>query len=416
MTPQKEAEKQIRAWSVPGTRAADEHIIKDALTAFDKTTNEHKVELGPLIWRHIVENNKTRWASAATIVLVIVLSIAFFNKAVSPVWAMEQTIEALKEYRGAYLAGLVPGEKGALVGFEMWIRTSDTGISSTDALITLDDGAMQWTRDNSTYSYSPSINTVEYEDALTFGISHWFGPKLFKMLSHIKNIKTTFATDPATGREVAILSGSHTDALGPKSLQVEFDVETELPVSLKHWNNLQKKGSPTFSAMQIRYFEQLDDSVFVVQVPEGARYVEKPITIPEVNIEIMSHPSRGISAQGLTKGEASRVIIDRFLTAAIEGNLKVIKTLVPVCADWSDKTLRNMMSFGRDDGIVEVINIGEISKISATRLGPIVVVPVTTKHLDQTIWLDKFIIQFRQMGTAPSCVIHGTYGLPVQLE
>jgi len=384
MNPQKNTEKLIKDLVLPGTEDADQRILNATLSAYDKSETNKAAGSKPVVWRIIMENKKIKLAIAATVIIAVILSTTFFDKT-NQAWAIEQTIETLKKYKGAYLAGLCPSVKNVLVGFEMWFRTNDTGISSTDALIKLDDGVMQWTKDNSTYTYIPGQNTILYEDAVTLGISHWLGPELFKLLMTLKDAKTTYARDPATGREHAILSGGLTDAAGPKSFQVEFDVETKLPVSLKTWDNLHKKGKATFSATKIRYFKQLEDSVFVVDVPANARYVEKPIIIPEANLEILSNLKYGISAQGLTKEQACRRILEKLFNAVIEGDLKIIRNLIPVSRSWSEESLKNILRIGQDDGIVEVLQIGKISIESTTRLGPIVVVPVVTKRKDETI-------------------------------
>ena len=415
MNPQENTEKLIKDLVLPGTRIADERILNDALVAYDKSETKKKAEFLPIVWTIIVENKKIKLAIAATVAFAFVLSTTFFEKT-NQAWAIEQTIETLKKYKGAYLTGLCSGEKGSLVGFEIWVRTNDAGISSADALIKLDDGVMQWTKDNSTYTYIPSQNIILYEDAVTIGISHWLGPELFKLLMTLKDAKTTYGIDPATCRHHAILSASLTDAVGPKSFQVEFDVDTKLPVSIKNWDNLHKKGRATFSATKIRYFEELPDSTFAVNTPADAKYVEKPIIIPEANLEILSNPKYGISAEGLTKEQACQRILEKLFNTVIEGDLKLIKNLVPVSRTWSEESLKNILRIGQDDEIVEVLQIGKITKESSSRLGPIVVVPVLTKRRDETIWQDKFVIQFRDTAKEISCVVHGPYGLPVQLE
>jgi hypothetical protein len=415
MNPQENTEKLIRDLVLPGTRVADQRILTDALTAYDKSETQNKAKYRPIVWRIIMENKKIKLAIAAIVIFAVVLSTTFFEKT-NQAWAVEETIKALKKYKGAYLAGLCPGEKGSLVGFEIWLRTNNAGISSTDALMKLDDGIMQWTKDNSTYTYIPGQDTILYEDAVTLGISHWLGPELFKLLMTLKNTKTTYARDPATGRKLAILSASLTDATGPKSFQVEFDVDTKLPVSIKNWDNLRRKGRPTFSATKIRYCEQLPDSTFAVKIPAGAKYVEKPIFIPEANLEFLSNPEYGISADGFTKEQACRIILEKLFNAVIEGDLKLIRNLIPVSRLWSEESLKNILRIGQDDEIVEVLEIGKISKESSTRLGPIAVVPVLTKRKNETIWRDNFVIQFRGIADKTSCVVHGPYGLPVQVE
>jgi len=415
MNPKNNTEKLIKGLVLPGTEGADKRILNDAFAAYDRTETKRMAESKPVVWRIIMENKKIKLAIAATIIFAVVLPTTFFEKT-NQAWALEQTIETLKKYKGAYLTGLCPGDNNSLVGFEIWLRTNDTGISSTDALFKLDNSIMQWTKDNSTYTYIPGQDTILYEDAVTLGISHWLGPELFKLLTTLKDSKTTYGNDPATGRKLAILSASLTDAAGQKSFQVEFDVETKLPVSLKTWDNLRRKGRPTFSTTQIRYFEQLEDSVFVVDVPADAKYVEKPIMIPEANLEILSNSKYGISAEGLTKEQACRIILEKLFNAVIEGDLKLIRNLIPVSNSWSTESLKNILRIGQDDETVEVLQIGNISKGYSSRLGPVVVVPVLTKHRDETIWQDKFIIQFRDIAEKTSCVVHGPYGMLVQLE
>ena len=61
-----------------------------------------------------------------------------------------------------------------------------------------------------------------------------------------------------------------------------------------------------FDAFKITYYEDLPDSVFRVQIPGNPAYVEKPLTIPEENIGILSNPGHGISAEGLTPQEAGK--------------------------------------------------------------------------------------------------------------
>lgn len=71
-------------------------------------------------------------------------------------------------------------------------------------------------------------NTVYYEDAVTQGISHWFGPHLFSLLRKTENLEVI------SRRKRVILGGSLVNVNDPSSWEFEVDRETELPLSMKN--------------------------------------------------------------------------------------------------------------------------------------------------------------------------------------
>ncbi len=408
-------EKQINKFNLDINADKDRQILNELLQAQENANRSSDRPSRFSLRRMIMQNKKFSLTTAATVIIAVLLTITFLGKT-PQAWAIEETIKALKQYNGAYLSGVCPGQTGSSVGFELWVRTNDTGTSTKNVLVKLDDGLMVWTKDNATYAYLPDQNTVLYEDAVTTGFSHFLGPELFELLSSIKDARTTYGYDSATGRKRAMLSGGMTDVSGAKFLQVEFDVDSKLVVSIKQWDNLRPQGTPTFHAFTIRYFEQLPDSTFEVHIPDGVTYIEKPVTIPEANLKILSNPRYGISSEGLTKEQASREILEQLYNAILDGDLKRIRNLAPVTESWPDDLLKNLLHIEHNNEIVQVLEIGGISRESASSLGPIVVVPVTTKRKDGTVWLANCIIQFRQIDGEASCVVHGPQGLPVQLE
>jgi hypothetical protein len=66
--------------------------------------------------------------------------------------------------------------------------------------------------------------------------------------------------------------------------------------------------------------------------------------------------------------------------------------------------------------MVELISIGEISKRGQTKLGSIAAVPIVYKRKDGLKIKDHMVIQFRNFGNEPSCVIHGPYGISQQVK
>lgn len=364
------------------------------------------------VWSTIMKEQKTKFATAAAVILLLVFGVILLNKSTSPVWAIEQTIEALKDLKAVHLEGAFPGGTA-----EIWMRANEAGTHSQDAVVRGSHGAITWIKDGSTYHYEPGQNTVYFENALTVGLSQWFGPELFEMLSKADGAKIMRGKDPATGRQRAMLLCSLVDNNGPQSWIIEFDVETKLPVSFKQWNNLDMNGPPTFQAFKITYYEELADNFFDVHIPGNPAYVEKPLTIPEANIGLLSHPDDGISADGLTQQQACEQILREIYTAILEEDLDKFKKLAPLARNWGNEFLRAIvLRTDKEDRVVEIVKVGQIIKTGHTKIGPIAAVPTTLRLKNGKKVEDKTIIQFRQIGGKSSCVIHGPYGLPREIE
>ncbi len=364
------------------------------------------------VWSTIMKEQKTKFATAAAIILLLVFGVILLNKSTAPVWAIEQTIEALKDFRAVYVEGIFPGGTA-----EIWMRANEAGTQSTDVVVKGSHGAITWVKDGSTYHYEPSQNTVYFENALTIGLSQWFGQDLLEMLSKADGAKVMRGKNPATGRERATLLCSLLDNNGPQSWIIDFDVTTKLPVSFKQWNNLDMNGPPTFHAFKIIYYEELADNFFEVRIPGNPTYVEKPLTIPQENIGLLSNPDDGISAEGLTQQQACEQILQATYNAIIERDIDKFKKLAPLSKNWGDEFLRAVvLRSDKEDRIVEFVNVGQILKTGHTKIGPIVAVPTILKLKNGKKIEEKMIIQFRRIGGKSSCVVHGPYGLPREIE
>ncbi|MEJ2705551.1 MAG: hypothetical protein P8Z79_24180 [Sedimentisphaerales bacterium] len=356
--------------------------------------------------------SKASKLAAAIIVIGVVLSFLASERLSSPAWAIEQSIEALKDLKAIHLVGTFPGGTA-----EVWMRANDTGTQSNKVVVRGSHGAITWTQDGSTYHYEPSQNTVYFENAVTIGMAQWLGPDLLQMLSQAKNVKVVRGRDAATGRGRVMLSCSLIDVHGPQSWIIEFDVTSKLPVSLKQWQNLDRSGPPAFEAFKLTYYEDLPDSVFEVHIPGSPVYTEKPLTIPEANVGLLSDATDGISTEGLTQEAGAEASIRMMYQAVIDMNLEQLKKICPLCKNWGDQFLRTIIFRpDKEDRIVEIVQIGEISKTGHTKLGPIAAVPTVLRLQNGKKVEEKMIVQFRQIGGKSSCVVHGPYGLPRDLE
>jgi hypothetical protein len=349
---------------------------------------------------------------ATAVIVAAALFTAFSGKLTQPAWALQDAIEAIKSFPAVYMVGAFPGGTA-----EAWIRANADRTHSTDVVVRGSHGTITWTRNGSTYHYEPGQNTVYFEHALTLGVTQWLGPELAEMLSVADNAKIVHGRDPATGRDRVTLMCSLMDVHGVQSWEMEFDAASKLPVAMKQWQNLDRSGPPSFNAYKIVYYETLPDSVLDVRVPGDAKRVEKPLEIPAEAVGVLSDPKDGIVVEGMTQQEAAEKTVRAVYQAVIDQDLSMLKKMSPLCQNWGDEFLRKIIfKPDHDDRIVQILEIGRISKTGRSALGPIAAVPATVKLKNGKKVQEQMIVQFREFGGGPSCVIHGPYGMTREIE
>jgi hypothetical protein len=411
MRPSEDVKRLIKNVPVNTNVQRDDEILDDVLNTFEQSQNAQSAFPQPNLWRIIMKSRVSKFA-AAIIVVGVVLSFLASERLSTPAWAIEQTIEALKDLRAIYMVGAFPrGTAG------IWMRANKAGTQSIRTVVRSSQGTITWTKDGSTYQYEPGQNTVYYENAITIGMAQWLGPDLLEMLSQAKNAEMVRGKDAATGRDRVMLSCSMIDVHGPQSWIIEFDVASKLPVVLKQWQNLDRSGPPAFDVFKLTYYEDLPDSMFEVHIPGNATYKEIPLTIPDENVGMLSNPKDGIPTEGLTQQTAAEKAIRMMYEAVIDMDLEQLKRICPLCENWGDKFLRAIVFRpGKEDRIEEILEIGEICKMGHSKLGPIAAVPTVLRLKNGKKVEQKMIVQFRQIGGQSSCVVYGPYGLPRGLE
>ena len=413
MSEMKDTERRLQTYlehlPAPGSGKADAKVLADAVTAMHEA-KQHAAQPGRRIWRTIMTSRASKLTAAALVAGVVLF--ALFDGFARPAWALDDAIKALKDFHAAHVVGTFPGGTA-----EIWMRANQDRTHSTDVVVRGSQGTITWTRDGSTYHYEPSQNTVYFEHALTIGATQWLGPELLEMLGTAENAKVIRGKDPATGRDRVLLLCSLIDVHGAQSWAIEFDAASRLPVTVKQWPNLERSGPPSFDAFRITYYENLPDNIFDVPVPGDAKHVEKPLQIPNDSVGALGNPQDGISAEGLTQQEAAEKAVRTLYQAVIDQDLDQLKNISPLCRNWGDEFLRKIVfKPDKEDRIVEIVKIGQISKTGRSPLGSIAAVPTVVKLKDGKKAEQQMIVQFRQFGGESSCVVHGPYGLPREVE
>jgi hypothetical protein len=297
------------------------------------------------------------------------------------------------------------------------MRANKSMTQTQDVVARDSNGGIAWVKNGSTYLYDPGPNTVYYENAITQGFSQWPGPEFLEMFAKAKGAQLLQGKDPATGRDRITLLCSLVDVDGPQSWTVEFDVASKLPVSFTCWQNLDRSGTPAFDATKITYYKDLSDTLFDVHIPGNPAYVEKAVTIPEENIDLLANPDDGMAVESLTLQQAAEKVVRTNYQVLIDGDLAGLRKLCPLCKGLDDEMLRSIiLKPGKPSRIVEIVKVGPAGKTGESKLGPLVVVPAVLKHADGTKVEEKLIVQFRRLGDKSSCVIHGPYGVARDIE
>jgi hypothetical protein len=382
----------------------------DAALEAMRDTRQHAIRPGSWTWRGIATGTPARFAAAVCAVAVVSLMIV--HSLTEPAWALEEAIEALKGFHAVHIEGAVPGGRA-----EIWMRANAAANNSTDAVVRYGHGSVIWIQSGATYHYEPDQKTVYFERALTVGLSQWLGPELLDTLSTADNARVVYGKDPETGRDRVMLLCSVVDVNGPQSFVVEFDRASKLPVAIKQWQNLDRSGPPAFDAFNITYYESLPDEVFHVRLPGDVQYVEKPLQIPDAAVGALGNPRDGFPAQGMTQQDAAERAVRTLYQAVIDQDLGQLKHICPLCRNMGDEFLRAIIfKPDKPTRIVEIVEVGRIRKTGRSSLGPIVALPTIVRLANGKKVEEQMIVQFRQFGDVVSCVVHGPWGLPREIE
>jgi len=413
MTDRKELKRVVETYlgslETPAGDRVDEKVLPAALTAMHKAKPQIARE-SHSIWRTIMTSKAGKLTAAAVIAVVAVFAVV--DSLTKPAWAIEQTIEAVKEYRAMHMTGTIPGRT-----FESWMRANKSLTQSQDVVARDSNGGIAWVKNGVTYLYDPGPNTVFFENAITQGFSQWLGPEFLETFARAKGAEVLQGKDPATGRDRVTLLCSFVDVDGPQSWTVVFDVASKLPVSFTAWHNLDRSGEPVCDASRITYYKDLPDSLFDVHIAGDPAYVEKPVTIAEENVGLLSDPGDGLPAAGLTPQEAAEKIVQATYQAVIDGDMAALRKLCPLCKNWDDEMLRSVIvKTGKSNRIAQIVRIGPTGKTGESPLGGLIVVPAVLQRADKTNMEEKMIVQFRSLEEKPSCVVYGPYGVSRDID
>jgi len=387
-----------------------EKLHRQVVSVFSQAGNEPAARM--VVFRTlrmmVMKNVLVKIAAAAVIVVGLGLAACLIDQATTPAWAIDQSIEAMKDYSGIHFSGTMfmswdsfrglgiqklaelPESQGE---FEMWAQADDELSSSSKVKMVLPDNVIISSSEQQAFLRLSDGTTYDIQGDL-MKIDPWPTAELLSILKEDADSWTEFrGRDAATGKERIFVE--YSSFYENRFYKFEFDSESKLLVSLKQWEDSDSpEGPPLFDIRKIVFFEQLPGEIFGIDLPEASEII--PVTLP------LYDPNYGMSVEGLTRQQACRKILTEFCQKASEQDLDGIRRLFPCSASWSDEVLRR--NFGGDQRPVELPEIGQIYE---SKIGP--VAPCTIQLKKEKIVVDM-IVMFREIDGKSSCVVHSNKG------
>lgn len=413
MKPAEKIERLLNYMNVTPDPEKDERMLKAVLEAQVETKQHTRANMKPGIWRMIMHSKITKPIAAA---IIIIAGIIGMNLLTGPsAWAIEQSMEAMENYRGFSCYGTItipwteifkqlgvgnlPDLPELTGDFELWAQ-ADEELSRTSKV-------KIYCPNNVTISGSKLHAYIQLADGTTYDMAGDYmkidplaDPKGMRQLKELTNTWVELhGVDAETGRKRIFVKCGISES--NRSWQFEFDSESKLLVNFKQWNTSScHQGTPTIEQNRFVYYDRLPENIFEIKLPES----DKLITVNTP----LTNPDYGISAEGLTQEEACYKIIEQIWQAMNEHNFEMIRKLTPLAADMNDDHIKSLL--GGEPASLKLVEMGEIHE---GVLGP--TVPCVFQKDDKKMIVD-IVVMFRENDGLSSCIIYGNIGQPRPVE
>ncbi|MFC1765427.1 hypothetical protein ACFL6U_25565 [Planctomycetota bacterium] len=412
MKPADKIERYLNDMHVTPDPEKDEQVLKAILAAQVETKQLTPVNRKLEIWRITMHSRITRSLAAATIVVVGVIGLNLLNE--PSAWAIEQSIEAMENYRGFSCNGTItipwteffeqlgvhdlPDLPEPTGEFELWAE-ADEGFSRTaQTKLCYPNGFTLL--GSKLHAYMQLADGTTYDMAGDYmKMTIWPGSTSLRQLKDVADTWVELhGVDSETGRKRIFVKCSNK---ANRSWQFEFDYESKLLVNFKQWNTSSyHQGTPTIEQTRFVYYDQLPEDIFEIDLPESDKIF--PVATP------LTNPGHGISAEGLTQEEACYKIVKQVWQTINEHNFKTMRKLVPLAEHMNDDQIKSII--GNQPGAIKLL---EMRDIYEGFLGPTVSCVYQEDGKKKVI---DIVVMFREIDGLSSCVVYGIVTQPRPVE
>jgi outer membrane lipoprotein-sorting protein len=158
MKPAEKIEQLLKNMNITPDPDRNQQTLDAILGAQAETNQQIPEEVKPQIWRIIMHNKMTKHIVAAMIILAAIFSLVFFEKAVSPAYAVEQTVEALRGVQNLRIK-MTSGSKAVEL---LMLVNQQTGLADRIRMDDRETGDVTITIPDQTYMYNKQKNEVTF--------------------------------------------------------------------------------------------------------------------------------------------------------------------------------------------------------------------------------------------------------------
>ena len=303
-------ESYLKNPDIPVSDNKDRRILNDALSAMEESKRTRPVSPGTNLGRLFMQNKLAKIAAAAVLVAAILLSISLLDKSVTPAYAVEQTVEAIKKIETVYMEGefYMQGQ------FECWMRFDGNPDRPTHVWLgRTGHNLCKICSPDSIFGLNKRINRIHFATRDERGKS-WI-PKFGSIFENATKssgdtVKIYDDKDIQTGKDIIVVDIK----TSKREQKLIIDPETKLPISFSTIREdapieMMRKTLAVKNLTQIRYNEQPPEGIF--ELPADAVIVDN-------EVDCMVDPDSGLIADGMTKEQACLEIVKQTGQALVE--------------------------------------------------------------------------------------------------
>jgi hypothetical protein len=273
------------------------------------------------LWENIMRSRITRLAAAAVIAAAVIFSVVLLDKSVAPAYAVEQTINAMKEIRTVYMKGEFyrQGE------FECWMKFGGNPDEPTHMrLCQVGSNMCKVCSPQGVFGLNKRTKAVHFAKrdergrdwVIKFGS---FFEDAVKQAQITDSIQIYSEVDPNNQERLIVI---HIETV-EREQEFLVDPDTKLPIRFSTVREdalmeMTRKPLAVRSLSYISYNEQPPEGIF--DIPADARIVEE-------EVDCMVDPDSGLIADGISREEACLEIVRQTAKALIELDIPKLKSL-----------------------------------------------------------------------------------------
>jgi hypothetical protein len=313
MRPTEKIEKFLQKASVSSNPEVNKAVLNELAEEMEKTKQTGQ---SLNMWRIIMKNKLTKFAAAACIIIAAVLILTIFNKSVPTAYAADllaQAVKALPDFNSIHIKArmrTLPADNFSLikldldfVPIELWKKVNDSGlikwkVEKPGRLLVMDGNSTTFLiKPNMIQKSGPSPYIRGYD-------CEWFGRIVdvrnlleseYKYVCQTGNTGSLLRHQTIDGRDKLVLEvnftaqGNYTNDY-VKNAFIDtsdhtkiyyFDAETKLLENFEIIVHTGKEDVLVFETTQIEYDPQIDDNVFVLNLPENTITFKNPQVLPD---------------------------------------------------------------------------------------------------------------------------------------